>query len=608
MSLPDFTALNERRAEAGLSTFMNPRNSAAGTIRQLDPALAARAAAVDVVLRDRRHRGARRSAPTGRRWSGCATTASASTATSSAWTARTRSSSSAWRWQERRGALDFEIDGVVVKVDDVELQRRLGVVGRDPRWAIAWKFPPTTAVTTLHEVLVERRQVRRPAPVRRARARPRRRRDRQVRDAAQRGGPRPQGRPPGRRGDRAAGRRRDPAGRSRRRRTPSSARTARPAPCPPERCPFCDTPTVKPEDAVFTKLPEPRVPRAPLAAADDLRRGDGHRRARGEAGRGAAGARAGDAPPATSTGSRAEQLMELEGYGQVSAENLVRAIEASKERPFGVVLFAIGIEGVGYVTGRNLAAQFRTLDALLAATPEQIAETPGIGPKVAELIHPSWTTRRCGALIADLRRLGLQARAGGPAAGRRAAARAHLRAHRARCPTSRARRRRSGSSARAARSRARCRRRRATWSRAPRPGPSSEKAERLRRPRARRARAAGAARERPAGGRAHRGVSSYIDSAPSRRVVSTKLPLMAARKSPRVAAPGVGEPRLAARAPRAAAAAASPRRRSRSCRARRRPARGRTGRARPAPRRRLGPVRRRHVGLDRWLSASECAA
>ena len=55
-------------------------------------------------------------------------------------------------WEQRRGQLDFEIDGVVVKVDDVELQRRLGVVGRDPRWAIAWKFPPTTAITRLNGV------------------------------------------------------------------------------------------------------------------------------------------------------------------------------------------------------------------------------------------------------------------------------------------------------------------------------------------------------------------------------------------------------------------------------------------------------------------------
>ena len=69
-------------------------------------------------------------------------------------------------WQERRGALDFEIDGVVVKVDEVELQRRLGVVGRDPRWAIAWKFPPTTKLTTLLGVEWNVGQVRRPAPLR----------------------------------------------------------------------------------------------------------------------------------------------------------------------------------------------------------------------------------------------------------------------------------------------------------------------------------------------------------------------------------------------------------------------------------------------------------
>ena len=54
-------------------------------------------------------------------------------------------------WQERRDRLDFEIDGVVVKVDDLELQRQLGVVGREPRGAIAWKFPPTTATTTLEQ-------------------------------------------------------------------------------------------------------------------------------------------------------------------------------------------------------------------------------------------------------------------------------------------------------------------------------------------------------------------------------------------------------------------------------------------------------------------------
>ena len=77
---------------------------------------------------------------------------------------------SAWPGRSAAARSDFEIDGVVVKVDDLELQRRLGVVGRDPRWAIAWKFPPTTAVTDAARDRLERRQVRRPAPVRRARA------------------------------------------------------------------------------------------------------------------------------------------------------------------------------------------------------------------------------------------------------------------------------------------------------------------------------------------------------------------------------------------------------------------------------------------------------
>src|SRR4029453_4149316 len=151
MSLPDFTALNERRAEAGLSTFMNPRNSAAGTIRQLDPQLAAERPlsmwcyAIGVTegltlgshweaLAWLRDHGFRVNGDVKRLDSEDEVVAQCLT------------------WQEGRGALDFEIDGVVVKVDDFELQRRLGVVGRDPRWAIAWKFPPTTAVTRLNGV------------------------------------------------------------------------------------------------------------------------------------------------------------------------------------------------------------------------------------------------------------------------------------------------------------------------------------------------------------------------------------------------------------------------------------------------------------------------
>ena len=148
ISLPDFQALNERRAAEGLSTFMNPRNSAAGTIRQLDPALTAQrplsmwAYAVGAVegleltdqwdvlnwLRDHGFPVNQEIVVLDDEEAVVA---------------------QCLEWQRRRGALDFEIDGVVVKVSDFELQRRLGSVGRDPRWAVAWKFPPTTAKTRL---------------------------------------------------------------------------------------------------------------------------------------------------------------------------------------------------------------------------------------------------------------------------------------------------------------------------------------------------------------------------------------------------------------------------------------------------------------------------
>ena len=184
-----FKALNERRAEAEEPTFANPRNSAAGSIRQLDPALAARTAALDLVLRDRRHARASTSPPTWRRSSGCASAASRSTPTPRHHRGVEEVVERCRWWEERREQLDYEIDGVVVKVDERALWRELGVVGREPRWAIAWKFPPTTATTRLLERRLERRPHRPPGSLRDAGAGPRRRRHGQHRDPAQRGGP-----------------------------------------------------------------------------------------------------------------------------------------------------------------------------------------------------------------------------------------------------------------------------------------------------------------------------------------------------------------------------------------------------------------------------------
>jgi DNA ligase (NAD+) len=407
MSLPDFAALNERRAEAGLSTFMNPRNSAAGTIRQLDPKLTAER-------------------PLSMWCYGIGATDGVSFSTH--WEALEWLRAHGFRvngdvrrlaseedvvaqclgWQERRGALDFEIDGVVVKVNDHELQRRLGAVGRDPRWAIAWKFPPTTAVTTLRAIewnvgkFGDLHPFAALEPVRVGGVTVKlatlhneedlARKDVRVGDEVivlRAGDVIPQVLSPAphavERADRA------------------------PVPQPPARCPRCATPTVKPEDSVFTKCPNragcpdqqwQRLKHYASRGAMDV---DGLGEERMALLMGAGLVRtAGDLYRLTP-----ERLAELEGFGELSARRLVEAIAATRDRPFGRVLFGIALEEVGYVTGGNLAQRFRSIDALLAATPEAIAETPGVGPKMAQSIHEQLEDPGLRELIEDLRAEGV---------------------------------------------------------------------------------------------------------------------------------------------------------------------------------------------------------
>jgi DNA ligase (NAD+) len=411
MSLSDFAALNERRAAAGLSTFMNPRNSAAGTIRQLDPKLMAER-------------------PLSFWAYGVGATEGIAFEThygSLEWLREHRFPvhpdiklldsedeviAQCRAWEERRGSLDFEIDGVVVKLNRVELQRRLGYVGREPRWAIAWKFAPTTAVTTLNEVgwnpgkfgdlhpyamlepvhvggvTVKLATLHNEEDLARKDIRP----GEEV-IVLRAGDVIPQVLSPAphvaERDDRP------------------------PPPLPPERCPVCDTPTVKPEGGVFTRCPNRACPGRQwqllkhFSGAMDI---DGL----GEKLVSLFMEQGWVRTAADFYRLTAEQLAALEGFGEVSAGKLVAAIEASKRQPFGRVLYGIGIEEVGYITGRNLAQHFRTIDALLAATPEQIEETPGVGPKMATLIHTQLADPQMRELISDLRAQGLSFEEEGP--------------------------------------------------------------------------------------------------------------------------------------------------------------------------------------------------
>ncbi len=423
MSLHDFAALNERRAEAGESTFMNPRNSAAGTVRQLDPALTAArplsfwcyqvGVAEGLSLRThwealewlRAHRF-----PVNRD------------------IVLMRSEDDVieqcLQWERRRGGLDFEIDGVVVKLSDLELQRRLGSVGRDPRWAVAWKFAPTTAVTklrsigwnvgrsgdlhpfavlepvsvggvtiklaTLHnEEDLLRKDIREGEDVIVLRA----------------GDVIPQVISPA---PHVAERRSRP-----------------PRPHPPARCPFCNTKTVKPEGAVFTRCPNRQCPeRRWQLLKHFVSRGGMDIAGLGEKQVAVLQEHELVRTPADFYRLTEEQLLPLERFAEISVRNLLQAIEASKERPFARVLFALGIEEVGEITAQNLAQQFGDVDALLAASAEEIASTPGIGEKTAALIREQLDNEQMRALIDDLRKLGLRfaeaggAPSGGPLAGK----------------------------------------------------------------------------------------------------------------------------------------------------------------------------------------------
>lgn len=415
LPLDAFAKLNEQRAEAGLPTFANPRNSAAGSIRQLDPALAASrplsmwcysVGALEGIEFESHHASLEWLREHGFKVSP---------------DVKVHSDleplvAECHAWEERRDRLDYEIDGVVVKVDHLPTQRALGVVGREPRGAIAWKFPPMTATTTLQRVawnvgrtghlvpfaVLEPVQVS-GVTVKLATLHNEedlRRKD--VRD-----------------GDEVIVMRAgdvipqvvSPTSKAQRRKNRG------PVPEPPAECPSCGTPTVKPEDGVWTICPNRASCPGQLfqAVKHFVHRGAMDIEGLGEE-------RVLQLLNAKAIENVAdiyelapEQLMELDGFGELSARNLVAAIEGSKQRPFSRVLFALGIPGIGFVNARALAQQFRSMDALLAADTEQIVETPGIGPVLADTFVQTLAEERTRELIQRLSEQGLQMEEEGPA-------------------------------------------------------------------------------------------------------------------------------------------------------------------------------------------------
>jgi DNA ligase (NAD+) len=424
LPVADFKALNERRAEAGEPAFANPRNSAAGSIRQLDPALAAERplsiwtygigavrgldlATHSAELEWLRERGFKVNPDTDHH------------AGIESVVKRCR-----W-WEERRDELDYEIDGVVVKVDERALWRELGVVGREPRWAIAWKFAPTTATTKLLGVVWNVGRTGHLVPF--AMLEPVHvggvtvstatlhneedlaRKDVRVGDEVvvmRAGDVIPQVVAP------------------LVQRRPKGTRKVK----PPEECPACGTPVEKPGDAVFSICPNragcpgqsfQHVKHFVSKGAMDID-GLGEKQAMRFLQEGLIG----DVSDIYEL--KEEKLSGLEGFGETSARNLVAAIDASRSRPFKRVLYALGLPGVGYVTAEALADHFGSIDALHEADPEQIEEVEGVGPIMAVQIAEALADEQTWALVEKLREKGLRLeqdaserrQAGGPLEGK----------------------------------------------------------------------------------------------------------------------------------------------------------------------------------------------
>jgi DNA ligase (NAD+) len=419
-----FKALNERRAEAEEPTFANPRNSAAGSIRQLDPALAAErplsnwiygigaVRGLDLVTHmdevewlsergfkvnpDTEHHQGVESVVERCHW-----------------------------WEQRRETLDYEIDGVVVKVDERALWRELGVVGREPRWAIAWKFPPTTATTTMTEVVWNVGRTGHLVPfamlepvhvggVTVSTATLHNEEDLARKDV--------------RNGDEVVVMRAgDVIPQVVSPKLPRKNKSAR-KPRPPRECPRCGTETVKPEGAVFTICPNratcpgqafQHVKHFVSKGAMDID-GLGEKQALRFLEEGLI------ADVADIFELDEEQLLAMDRFGETSARNLLAAIDASRQRPFKRVLYALGLPGVGYVTAEALADHFGSIDALHEADPERIEEVEGVGPIMAVQIAESLADELTWGLVEKLKEKGLRLEAdeserrvsGGPLEGK----------------------------------------------------------------------------------------------------------------------------------------------------------------------------------------------
>jgi DNA ligase (NAD+) len=420
LPLSGFRELNERLAGTNQKLAPNPRNAAAGSLRQKNPAITAdRPLSIWVygtgrvdgrefagqfeTLQWLRERGFRTN-PFAERLE---------TVEEVAEVCR--------MWEKRRVELDYEIDGIVIKVDSLDQQRRLGVLHGRPRWSRAFKWAPMTAQTTLLEIRIRVGRTGALNPwavlepvevggVTVSRATLHNEEDinrKQIRAGdvviVQRAGdviPQVVG----------------PAGAH----APGTKEFRM-----PKSCPLCGTAIVKPEGEVMHRCPNRACPSRGLETLINWVQGPSDIEGVGEQtvrllwDRGLV-----RSLPELYRLTK-EQLLELDGFAEISATAAIEAIQGSKQVPFSRVLLGLNIPGIGSVLAQNLARHFGNVDRLIEATQEEVAEVEGFGPDRAELVVEWFADEQNRALVEALRALGLRFETGeedrppeGPLTGR----------------------------------------------------------------------------------------------------------------------------------------------------------------------------------------------
>ena len=403
LPLTGFRELNERLAGTNQKLAPNPRNAAAGSLRQKNAAItgdrplsiwvygAGHREGVEFgtqfgMLEWLREHGLRTN-PYAERLESIDEVAAACV-----------------EWEKRRLELDYEIDGVVIKVDSLDQQRRLGVLHSRPRWARAYKWAPMTAVTRLLEIRIRvgRTGALNPwaimEPVQVGGVTVTRATLHNEEDINRKGIREKDDVIVQRAGDvipQIVG----PAGPHRR-----GTREFR----MPSHCPLCGTEIVKPEGEAMHRCPNRACPSRGLETlinwvegpADIDGVGERTIRILWEMGL------VRSLPDLYRL--QKEQLLELDGFAEISATNAIEQIEASRTRvPFSRVLLGLNISGIGWVLAQNLARHLGTIEGLMAATPEEIAEVEGFGPDRAEGVAEWFADDENRALVDELRGLGL---------------------------------------------------------------------------------------------------------------------------------------------------------------------------------------------------------